>query len=528
MGLSPKLQLKQSQSLVMTPQLQQAIKLLQFSNMELMDYVGEEVERNPLLEVGDNQDNSPADSNAGEAGAADNREDQARDDRRHEGEDGEKAASNTGADELLAQSGLQDEQGDAPLDTNYDNVFNHDSPGDQVDNNRDTGPGFDDMGSIRVSGRNDLPEQSFEQNLSGNISLQDHIEEQMNLEILDPTERIIARYMLDMLSEAGYLQDDVESIAARLECDVAQVEVVLKRLQGLDPVGVFARDLSECLKLQQAERDRLDPAMEAFLDNLDLLAKRDMRGLMRVCRVDQDDLKDMIAEIQTLNPKPGLAFGGETVQTLIPDVIVKKTTKGSWTVELNNDALPRVLLNRHYHLEIKGLSKSKEEKEFLSECLTSANWLVKALDQRARTILKVASELVRQQEDFFEKGIRFLRPMNLRMIAEAIDMHESTVSRVTSNKYIATNRGIFEMKYFFTSAIASSDEGEAHSAGSVKHQIRELIDAEDVKKILSDDKIVELLRSEGIDIARRTVAKYREAMRIPSSVQRRREKKAAL
>jgi RNA polymerase sigma-54 factor len=233
----------------------------------------------------------------------------------------------------------------------------------------------------------------------------------------------------------------------------------------------------------------------------------------------------MIAEIKSLNPKPGEAFEPPLDQPVVPDVLVRRGPDGGWAIELNSDTLPRVLVNNAYYSEVSGrTAKDKKAKEYLSDCLQSANWLVRSLHQRATTILKVATEIVRQQDRFLEHGVQYLRPLVLRDIADAIGMHESTVSRVTSNKFVATPRGIFELKYFFTASIASSGGGEAHSAEAVRDRIKRLIDAEPPSAVLSDDRIVELLRDDGVDIARRTVAKYREALRIPSSVQRRREK----
>jgi len=317
----------------------------------------------------------------------------------------------------------------------------------------------------------------------------------------------------------------VAGAAERLGAPAPDVESVLVRLQTFDPVGVFARDLKECLRLQLKERDRLDPAMDLFIENLELLAKHDLAGLRRVCKADDDDVLDMIAEVRALNPKPGLAYGSQIVQPVVPDVFVRPAPDGGWKVELNSETMPRVLVNTHYYAEVSAKSAPDAAKAYLAECMNNANWLVKSLDQRARTILKVATEIVRQQDAFLVEGVQHLRPLNLRVVAEAISMHESTVSRVTANKYIATPRGVFELKYFFTSAIASTTGGETHSAEAVRHRIRELIDNEPPTGVLSDDRIVELLREGGVDIARRTVAKYREAMRIPSSVQRRRLKK---
>jgi RNA polymerase sigma-54 factor len=337
---------------------------------------------------------------------------------------------------------------------------------------------------------------------------------------------MIGQYLIDLVDEAGYLGGDLALAAERLGAAPGEVAAVLAILQGFDPPGVCARNLNECLAIQLRERDRFDPAMQALVAHLDLLAKRDLVALRKLCGVSDEDLSDMIAEIRQLNPKPGLAFGSTLVQPIVPDVFVRPGPDGGFIVELNSDTLPKVLVNQSYHAEIAKTTKSEKDRTYLADCLQSATWLIRALDQRAKTILKVSTEIVRQQDAFFSHGVQHLRPLNLKTIADAIGMHESTVSRVTANKYMATNRGIFELKYFFTSAIASADGGEAHSAEAVRHRIRQLIDAERPDQVLSDDTIVERLREAGIDIARRTVAKYREAMRIASSVQRRREKQA--
>ena len=416
-----------------------------------------------------------------------------------------------------------------------DNTWTNDSLGDAVVGaEAGGGPDFDEnMGSwsgTRGSGAGSTAfsdaENVLEQTVSEAPSLRDHLLEQLHMDITEPAERVIGLHLIDRLDETGYLIGDLEEVAGLLGCDLAEVETVLAKLQAFDPPGLFARSLSECLALQLKDRNRYDPAIAALLDNLDLLARRDLAALRRVCGVDDEDLRDMIAEIRALAPKPALAFDHVVAEPVTPDVIMRANPGGpGWIVELNTDALPRVLVDNRYYAQLAGGARSKDDKTYISECLQTANWLVKSLHQRATTILKVASELVRQQEGFFLHGVSHLRPLVLRDIAEAIEMHESTVSRVTSNKYIATPRGIYEMKYFFTQAIASADGSEAHSAEAVRHRIKALIDAEDPKKILSDDKLVEMLNAEGIDIARRTVAKYREAMRIPSSVQRRREKR---
>jgi len=321
------------------------------------------------------------------------------------------------------------------------------------------------------------------------------------------------------------MRGSLAAIAERLGTDVAEVEAVLAILQTFEPTGICARDLPECLGIQLKERNRFDPPMAALLSHLDLAARRDFAALRKVCGVDDEDLAEMLGELRALNPKPGARFGSAPMQPIVPDVVVRPAPDGSWLIELNTDTLPRVLVNQSYYAKVVRSTKDTE-RAYLADCLQTANWLVKSLDQRAKTILKVATEIVRQQDGFLTHGVRHLRPLNLKTIAEAIGMHESTVSRVTSNKYMATPRGIFELKYFFTSAIASSEGGEAHSAEAVRHRIRSLIDAESADDILSDDTLVKLLRDSGIDIARRTVAKYREALRIPSSVQRRREKQA--
>ena len=287
----------------------------------------------------------------------------------------------------------------------------------------------------------------------------------------------------------------------------------------------MARSLQECLALQLKERDRLDPAMAALVDHLPLLAKHDYAGLKALCGVDAEDLEDMIAELKRLTPKPGLGFGADGARAVEADVMVRERPDGGWAVELNTDTLPRVLMNNRYAAQISKSARSDDEKVFISQCAQNASWLVKSLDQRARTILKVASEIVRQQDAFFAKGVAWLRPLNLKTVADAVGMHESTVSRVTSNKYMATPRGLFELKYFFTSAIASADGGEAYSAEAVRFRIKAMIESETVDDVMSDDKIVERLLADGVDIARRTVAKYREAMNIPSSVKRRRKLK---
>lgn len=498
MGLSAKLQLRQSQSLVMTPQLMQSIRLLQFTHLELERFIDEEIEKNPLLERPETPSEEPETdvrSSLDVAEAADATIDQMFE------------AAETSVDTLAEH-----------LDTSMENVF----PDDPVS---ETGAYEGPLNAVGMAGGSGEA-FAIEEMASAEVSLADHVAEQIAFAFRHPGDRMIARELADALDEAGYMRGSVEEIAERLGTEVEDVLAVLEVCQTFDPPGLFARDLAECLALQLRARDRFDPAMQAMVANLELLARRDFAQLRRICKVDDDDLIDMLAEIRGLDPRPGLAFTYGTADTIVPDVIVKPAADGSWSVELNADTLPRVLVNQTYFASVSKQAASPAEKEFLAECMQTANWLTRSLDQRAKTILKVASEIVRQQDAFLLHGIRHLRPLNLRMVADAIGMHESTVSRVTANKYMMTPRGLFELRYFFSVAIASAEGGDAHSSEAVRDRIRALIEAESPTDVLSDDAIVDVLKKEGIDIARRTVAKYREAMNIPSSVQRRREKRA--
>ncbi len=516
MALTPHLELRQTQTLVMTPQLQQAIKLLQLSNIELAVYVEQELQRNPLLEReegegGDDGEREMADPADGDADP--------------DGLDGSDSETLQSLDSAVADDSQLG--GDDGLDVDYDNMWSSaDANGDGA-----VGDGLSDSAFATAGSRGgDFDDSRFasEGALSGAVSLRDHLTSQLSMDIQDPVDRMIGVHLIDMLDESGYLAADLAAVADILDCDLERVERTLARLQQFDPPGIFARNLAECLALQLRDRNRFDPAMAALLDNLDLLARRDVAALVKVCGVDAEDIADMIAEIRSLDPKPALAFDDVVAQPVTPDVLVRPAPNSGWIVELNSESLPRVLVNNQYHARISRAVRSKADRQYVSECLQSANWLVKSLHQRATTILKVATEIVRQQETFLTRGVRHLRPLVLRDIAEAIEMHESTVSRVTSNKYMATPRGIYELKYFFNPAIASSSGGEAHAAESVRQRIKALIDAEPSDSVMSDDGIVEILNRDGIDIARRTVAKYREAMGIPSSVQRRREKAVRL
>jgi RNA polymerase sigma-54 factor len=488
MSFSQRLELRQSQQLVMTPQLQQAIRMLQMSGTDIAAFVAEEVERNPVLEL-ENPDRETAAAPVEKAtpeidnvGAAEDAFDTGKENL-YEGAEAAPALMGGGGEVNWSGTGAGGSSG---------------------------GEGFD-----------------FEDRLTGEETLRDHMLAQIAVVPATEQARVLARLLVDELDGAGYLRTDLCALSDRLGANRALVDEAVAILQSCEPTGVGARDLAECLALQLKEQNRYDPAMEALLAHLDDLAAVRFEKLQEACGVDQDDLNEMIAEIRALDPRPGAVFGGGVAQTVIPDVFVKQNNLGGWSVEVNSDALPKVLLDTRYAAELNEEGET-EAMSFLAECKQNATWLIRSLDQRAQTILKVSSEIVKTQALFFHEGVSGLKPMTLKMVADEIGMHESTVSRVTSNKYMATERGLFELKFFFTQAISSTDGGDSHSSAAVQLQIKTLIENEDSKKTLSDDKIVKMLTSDGVNIARRTVAKYREGMNIPSSVQRRRLKAAAL
>ncbi len=497
--------------MVLTPQLLQAIKLLQMSNVELGAFVEAELAGNPLLDRAEEQE-APAPPDVAEPES-----DGPAGDSAVEPGDWASEALETDAADLAANLGAD-----------LDNVFDGDlatpvspaQPPDGLSSNAWTGVG---------GGGSDAGEApELEAYVSEALSLREHLERQAGVLLVDPVERMIGSALIDGVDDAGYFVGSCEAIAERLGTTAAAVESVLVRMQALEPTGVFARSLAECLALQLRERDRFDPAMQALIENLPALARRDFPLLRRLCRVDDEDLFDMIAEIKRLEPKPGRAFGDPPGATAVPDVTVTAGPDRTWRVELNAEALPRVLVNETYAATIRRGATREEDKQYISAQLQSANWLTKSLEQRARTILNVASEIVRRQDAFLVEGVSKLKPLNLKMVGEAIGVHESTVSRATAHKFIQTPRGLFEMKYFFTAAIASADPGEAHSAESVRQRIRRMIDEEDAQDVLSDDGIVERLHKVGIVVARRTVAKYRDSLKIPSSVARRKLKLSPL
>ena len=485
MALGPRLDIRQSQTLVMTPQLTQAIRLLALSNLELDAFIAEELTKNPLLESRGGDD-EPANDDSGFVG---------------EETDGFETPDEPGADDLI--SGLNAAE-DQPLDIDWqDQALETDS--------------FSDLPS---SGGGDEA-FDFDRLEWAAGSLAEHLLAQLHG--VGGAEGALARTLAEMLDETGYLTVALPDVADATGAPLASAERALAIVQGLDPPGIGARNLAECLALQAKAADRYDPAMARLIDNLDLLSKGRLGDLKRICGVDDEDLADMIRELRAYDPKPGCQFSAIGSESVTPDVFVRRTAKG-YSVELNSATLPRLIVNRRYYQELRRGPQNKDSKAWLGDCLASANWLVKALDQRARTIVKVVTEIVRRQQGFFDRGVAAMKPLTLREVAEAIEMHESTVSRVTSNKYLLCDRGLYELKYFFGSGVASA-EGEGAAAEAVKAAIRDVIDAE--AEVLSDDAIAALLKQRGFDVARRTVVKYREAMGIGSSIQRRRQRKIA-
>lgn len=506
MAMSASLLLRQSQSLVMTPQLMQSIQLLQMTHGELTQFIEQEVQKNPLLEIaaGDGASAQPGEEHG----------EPALDTIPARKGDGDWFESeNTGEGERLTKE----------LDANFQPEFD----GDQAERRPDSPELMGQWKSMpggQGEGGSDFDMDDF---AAAGLSLREFVDQQVPFAVQGAADRLIAQQLIDLLDDNGYIAPELEAIAERVGKPVADVERVLATLQTLEPAGIFARSLSECLAIQLRQKNRLDPAMLAFVSHLELLARRDFQSLKKLCGVDEDDLIDMLAEVRRLDPKPGSSFERSASETIVPDIVVSAAADGGWNVELNPETLPRVLVNQSYYAEVsRHAACDGADHAFLSECMQNANWLTRSLDQRARTILKVASEIVRRQDAFLRLGVDGLKPLNLKTVADAIKMHESTVSRVTSNKFMLTPRGVFELKYFFTVSISSAEGGDGHSAEAVRNRIRTMIGEERAEAVLSDDDIVDILKSSGIDIARRTVAKYRDAMNIPSSVQRRREKKA--
>lgn len=493
MALAPRLDLRQSQSLVMTPQLQQAIKLLTLSNLEIETFIGDALESNPLLEMGE----APRSEPGGEDG---------------DGEAPEIPREERDADTLIAEGAAQS---DAPTDLSSAEL--------EID--RETGDGS--WGAAESGGGTDEDGYGFDESNAATATLNEHLHAQVGAAARDEREIFIARALIDRLDDAGYLAEPLIDIAAALGIPLAEAERALVLVQSLDPAGVGARDLAECLAIQARDADRYDPCMARLIDHLDLVARGEVARLQKLCEVDAEELADMLAELRGYDPRPGLVFGDQGGGGIAPDILISRTPEGTWRVALNEATLPRLVVNRPYLVELRDGCRDRTSRAWLKDKLEDARWLIRALDQRQKTILAVASEIVTQQEGFFLHGVSHLRPLTLKQVAEKIEMHESTVSRVTTNKFLHCPRGTFDLKYFFTSGVGGGEDGEGASAASVKARIKALTDAEDAKSILSDDKLVALLKDEGFDIARRTVAKYREAMGIGSSVERRRAKKLA-
>lgn len=487
MAITQGLHLKQSQSMVMTPQLQQSIQILQYTSLELSAHVTQMVEQNPFLENPDSNVDSIEQS--------------------HE-QDGE-------SPKIQEQDTLLDRTGDKWADDNVSSAVYEDT----------------DLAYTGVSNfkHNDGSAQRdpFEELTSKEMTLREYINDQINIDIHTPHERMIAYYLTDQLDQSGYLDIEFKQVAEQLKCKPAEIKAVLKQLQGFDPAGVFATGLAECLTLQLKDRNRYDPVIGRLVEHLELVAIGDIKKLARLCKTSEEEVIEMCQEIKRLNPKPGDMFAADAVSIQQPDVFLKKSPEGEWVIEVNTQALPKVLVNQKYYAKlVKEVEGQKEQKKYIVEQINSANWLVKAMDQRAQTILKVATEILTQQREFFDNGVRYLKPLVLSDIAEQVELHESTVSRVVNGKYMATPMGLYELKYFFSSGVgAGASEEGGHSSTAVKYMIKELIDQEDPKKILSDDKISQILKEKGVDVARRTVMKYREALNIPSSVQRRKAKK---
>jgi RNA polymerase sigma-54 factor len=495
MNHGPRLELRQGQSLVMTQQLQQSIKLLQATSLELRDFVEAELEKNPFLQKEDDDSQSQ---------------------------------------ETAEESPRQEEE-TSPREADFnndDNTYESESSSDwEGDDSRDIERDYLNSGSSTSSRSGDYDAEedtrTIDDNPSQGETLREHLLEQLSIDINDPVKKMIGANIIDLVDESGYLKGDLSALAEQLGVDEAGIEEVLILLQRFDPPGIFARSLKECLELQLRDKNRLDPAMQCLLDHLDLLAGARFDELQKKCGVDKDDLKQMIAEIKELNPKPGSGFSHEISQAVEPDLFVRRLPDGNWHIELNMNNFPKIMVNKRYYKKITAETRNVKDKDYLSEQFGSASWLVRALEQRAQTMMKVGGELVKQQDAFFRLGVRYLKPMTLKDIAAATGYHESTISRVTSGKFLVCPRGTFELKYFFTSALARAQGGgDDVSSASVKSHIQELIDKE--TKVLSDDDIVDVLKERNINVARRTVAKYREALGIPSSPKRKRLKVQAL
>ena len=528
----PHLELRQKQALVMVPQLQQAIKLLQMSQAELTAFIEKELEKNPLLEREENQsgteeketfqtkntdndsstqsaDHNPADQESHTSPSSSTETESIQTEKKENRETEQTDLQELHLGERQAEHTAQPEL-DSDSTTLYDDPY-----------------GYASAHTYSTQTRSNHSAEDFDpfENQADSKTLKQHLTEQLATLAHSQLDHTIALYLIDQVNENGYLTTRLEDISEKLGIAQTHIEKILSLLQSFEPTGVMARSVEECLRLQLMERNQFDEKMRILLEHLPLLAQSSFKKLARLCSVELKELNEMISKIRTLSPKPGLAYGGEVSPAVIPDVFIYAHPDGGWRIELNSESLPKLLINMHYYTEVHHKSQHKEEKSFISECHKNASWLMKSLDQRARTILKVTREIVKQQDAFLAHGITYLKPLTLKHVAEAVEMHESTISRVTMNKYLATPRGIFEMKFFFSSALTTSNGNTEVSAEAVRHMIKTLVTKETVDSVLSDDKIMEHLQKTGIDIARRTIAKYREAMQIPSSAERKRQLK---
>ena len=469
------LQLRLSQQLAMTPQLQQAIRLLQLSTLELQQELQQALESNPLLEQIDTHEE------------IDTRETQ--------------DSETLDTADALEQKEMPEE---LPLDASWDTIYTAGTP----------------SGTSGDYSDDELPVYQGETTQT----LQDYLMWQVELTPFSDTDRAIATSIVDAVDETGYLtvplEDILESIGDE-EIDIDEVEAVLKRIQRFDPVGVAAKDLRDCLLIQLSQFDKTTPWLEEarliISDHLDLLANHDFRTLMRVTRLKEDVLKEAVNLIQSLDPRPGQSIQTGEPEYVIPDVLVRKHN-GHWTVELNSDSIPRLQINQHY-ASMCNNARNDGDSQFIRSNLQDAKWLIKSLESRNDTLLRVSRCIVEQQQAFFEQGEEYMKPMVLADIAQAVEMHESTISRVTTQKYLHSPRGIFELKYFFSSHVNTEGGGEASST-AIRALVKKLIAAENPAKPLSDSKLTSLLSEQGIMVARRTVAKYRESLSIPPSNQR--------
>lgn len=487
MAITPRLEIRQSQSLLMTTQLRQAINLLQMSNVELSELIETELSQNPLLE---------------------------REEDISEKEIEKKEQSETEEPiETIEDYGL---------DVDYDNEFDDfGSDRESYDNNGDYA--FEDYSKTRQANISE-DFDFFEDKLSHIKSLYDFLKEQIYLAFKKNYDKIIALRLCEFLDDSGYFIGNTKKISSSLNIEEEKTLNILSKLKEFEPSGIFASSLAECLKTQLKDKNLFNEKIEILLNNLDLLANGNFAKIKNICKISTDEeLASIIKNIKAQNPKPANKFFTENTQYIIPDILVRTNKNGDYIIELNPASLPRVLINQSYVSEISKLY-NKEANKYIKKQLSSASFLVKALHQRATTILRVSEEIITRQKDFFKQGVKHLRPMLLRDIAEAIEMHESTISRVTTNKFMMTPRGLFELKYFFSSAAGSYSNDDTTSIISIKHKIKDIIDNESKSKILSDDKIVEMLASEEIKIARRTIAKYRDSMNIPSSSIRKKTK----